>query len=269
MHPAGLGGLHHLGLDAEFPVRHRHASAGPAGAGPGAGVQNPHLVHAGGGLGDDLVDRRLLDPFVPGRAAGDPGRDLRGRGAGQFRPLDDVPQDHLAAALAGDGAGLHHPDDPAAEDLRSGLPVLGGRAADREHGAGLLRLAAGLREQPGRPRGRGGGDAVRAGDRGGGAAVPAAASGRGAAAMTAATARRWSLAGGLLTLLTVICAVLWAFPLYWGAISSLKPEDEVVRPYIELWPDTFTFRNYVFALTQTQIGIWYLNSVIVAVWATV
>ena len=32
----------------------------------------------------------------------------------------------------------------------------------------------------------------------------------------------------LLTILTVVCAVLWAFPLYWGVVSSLKPEDEVV-----------------------------------------
>ena len=41
--------------------------------------------------------------------------------------------------------------------------------------------------------------------------------------------------------LTVAAAVLWAFPLYWGVITSLKPEDEVVRPYVELWPDTLTF----------------------------
>ena len=51
--------------------------------------------------------------------------------------------------------------------------------------------------------------------------------------------------------------MLWAFPLYWGVISSLKPEDEVVRPYIELWPDTLTFQHYIFALTSTQIGTWY------------
>ena len=43
----------------------------------------------------------------------------------------------------------------------------------------------------------------------------------------------------------------------------------MVRPYIELWPDTLTFQHYVFALTQTQIGIWYVNSVVVAVGVTV
>lgn len=80
------------------------------------------------------------------------------------------------------------------------------------------------------------------------------------------TANTW---GGIITALTVLGAVLWAFPLYWGVISSLKPEDEVVRPFIELWPDTFTFQHYVTAITTTQIGSWYLNSVAVAVGVTV
>ncbi len=86
--------------------------------------------------------------------------------------------------------------------------------------------------------------------------------------MTTATMRRWSVAGGLISVLTVLCALLWAFPIYWGVISSLKPEDEVIRPAIELWPDTLTFDHYVFALTSTQIGRWYLNSIAVAVGVT-
>ncbi|BCH33473.1 sugar ABC transporter permease [Mesorhizobium sp. L-8-10] len=86
--------------------------------------------------------------------------------------------------------------------------------------------------------------------------------------MTGAVAQRWSFWGGLLTALTAISAVVWAFPLYWGVVSSLKPEDEVVRPFIELWPETLTFQHYIFALTSTQIGLWYLNSVVVAVGVT-
>jgi multiple sugar transport system permease protein len=87
--------------------------------------------------------------------------------------------------------------------------------------------------------------------------------------MTAAGARRWNFWGGVITAITVVCAVLWAFPLYWGVISSVKPEHQVVRPYIELWPETLTFQHYVFALTTTQIGTWYVNSVVVAVGVTV
>ena len=87
--------------------------------------------------------------------------------------------------------------------------------------------------------------------------------------MKAETARRFNLAGAAITVLTVFCAVIWAFPIYWGAVSSLKPEDGVVRPFIELWPDTPTIQHYWFALTETQIGRWYLNSVATALGVTV
>ena len=87
--------------------------------------------------------------------------------------------------------------------------------------------------------------------------------------MKPATARRFNTAGAVITIITVIAAVLWAFPIYWGIVSSLKPEDEVVRSYIELWPDTLTFKHYWFALTQTQIGTWYVNSIATALGVTV
>ena len=42
--------------------------------------------------------------------------------------------------------------------------------------------------------------------------------------------RRLNAAGLAITLLTVLGAVLWAFPLYWGIVTSLKPEQDIVRP---------------------------------------
>ncbi|MEQ8480088.1 MAG: carbohydrate ABC transporter permease [Hoeflea sp.] len=87
--------------------------------------------------------------------------------------------------------------------------------------------------------------------------------------MSPSSAQRFNLAGLAITVVTVVCAVLWAFPIYWGIVSSLKPDDEVVRPYIELWPDTLTFEHYVFALTETQIGHWYVNSLATALGVTV
>lgn len=87
--------------------------------------------------------------------------------------------------------------------------------------------------------------------------------------MNVDTAKGFNLAGAALTILTVLCAIIWAFPMYWGIISSLKPEDEVVRPYIELWPDTLTFEHYWSSLTQTQIGRWYINSIVSAVGTTI
>lgn len=81
--------------------------------------------------------------------------------------------------------------------------------------------------------------------------------------------RAFSLTGMLITILTAAAALLWAFPLYWGVITSIKPEDEVVRTYIELWPDTITFGHYIDTLTKTKIGTWYLNSIATSIGVTV
>jgi multiple sugar transport system permease protein len=86
--------------------------------------------------------------------------------------------------------------------------------------------------------------------------------------MTVSGLRRANFWGGMITVITVLLALLWAFPLYWGVISSLKPEDEVVRPYIELWPEHLTFQHYFHALTATQLGNWYINSIAVGLGVT-
>jgi multiple sugar transport system permease protein len=74
--------------------------------------------------------------------------------------------------------------------------------------------------------------------------------------------RNLDLVGGVITLVTVIAAALWAFPLYWALVTTFKPENEVVRPVVELWPEHFTFENYLHVLFETNIGFWYVNSLI-------
>jgi multiple sugar transport system permease protein len=74
--------------------------------------------------------------------------------------------------------------------------------------------------------------------------------------------RHLDLIGLVITLVTVVGAVLWAFPLYWGLVTTFKPEYEVVRPGVELWPEHFTLENYAHVLLQTKIGLWYVNSLI-------
>jgi multiple sugar transport system permease protein len=74
--------------------------------------------------------------------------------------------------------------------------------------------------------------------------------------------RRFDLAGLVITLITLVGAVLWAFPLYWGLVTTFKHEYEIVRPGVELWPGHFTLENYAHVLMQTKIGLWYLNSLI-------
>jgi multiple sugar transport system permease protein len=81
--------------------------------------------------------------------------------------------------------------------------------------------------------------------------------------------RHFDLIGLLITVATVLGAALWAFPLYWGLVTTFKPENEVVRPAVELWPEHFTFQNYIHVLLETKIGIWYVNSLITSAAVTV
>jgi multiple sugar transport system permease protein len=74
--------------------------------------------------------------------------------------------------------------------------------------------------------------------------------------------------GLVITILTVLAAIFWAFPIYWALVTSFKPEQDVVRPGIELWPKRFTFEAYTFTLFQTKIGLWYMNSIITSLAVT-
>jgi multiple sugar transport system permease protein len=76
--------------------------------------------------------------------------------------------------------------------------------------------------------------------------------------------RGLDLGGAILSIVTLAFAVVWAFPLYWAVITTFKPEFEVVRPYVELWPDTFTIEAYIHIIQNTQLGRWYVNSIITA-----
>jgi multiple sugar transport system permease protein len=89
------------------------------------------------------------------------------------------------------------------------------------------------------------------------------------AAARLAKLNRLDAVGLIITLLTLVGAVIWAFPLYWGLITTFKHEYEIVRPGFQPWPEHFTFENYVHVLLQTKIGYWYINSLITSVAVTV
>lgn len=89
------------------------------------------------------------------------------------------------------------------------------------------------------------------------------------AAAGALRSLRLDIGSVVLTMFTIAFAVLWAFPLYWALVTSFKPEEEVVRPYVELWPDTFTTQAYFYIWSQTELARWYLNSFITAAAITV
>ena len=74
--------------------------------------------------------------------------------------------------------------------------------------------------------------------------------------------RRIDLIGLLITLVTLACAILWMFPVYWAVATSLKPESETVEPVFRLIPQHFTLEGYWFVLRNTDIGRWYVNSLV-------
>jgi multiple sugar transport system permease protein len=89
------------------------------------------------------------------------------------------------------------------------------------------------------------------------------------AATRLAKLNRLDAVGLIITLVTVVGAIIWAFPLYWGLVTTFKHEYEIVRPGFQPWPEHFTFENYVHVLLQTKIGYWYINSLITSVAVTV
>jgi multiple sugar transport system permease protein len=72
----------------------------------------------------------------------------------------------------------------------------------------------------------------------------------------------------LLTVLTIICAAIWFFPLYWALVTSFKFEDDVVVKGAWLWPQHPTLTAYIYMITHSNLLRWYLNSTIIAVSAT-
>ncbi|GAB0116292.1 carbohydrate ABC transporter permease [Acidisoma sp. 7E03] len=64
----------------------------------------------------------------------------------------------------------------------------------------------------------------------------------------------------LLTVLAVVAALIWAFPLYWAIVTSLKPEYEVVKPGLHLLPQIWTVAGYAYVFAHTPLGRWYINS---------
>jgi multiple sugar transport system permease protein len=82
------------------------------------------------------------------------------------------------------------------------------------------------------------------------------------------TIKAFDIGGLILTLITVIFAVLWAFPIYWGVITSLKPESQVIAKTVEFLPRTWTIEAYWQVLVNTMIGRWYINSLVTSLGVT-
>ncbi len=79
---------------------------------------------------------------------------------------------------------------------------------------------------------------------------------------------RLNLGSVLLTLLTVLCAAIWFFPLYWAILTSIRTDQEAVQAGFDLWPDEPTLGGYLYVIQHSNILRWYLNSTITTVTIT-
>jgi multiple sugar transport system permease protein len=93
-----------------------------------------------------------------------------------------------------------------------------------------------------------------------------------AAASVVATRNRRAgvadLGGALLTILSLIAATLWFFPIYWALVTSFRTDDESIKSY-SFWPEHPTLDGYLYIIQRSKLPIFYLNSTIVSVSVTI
>ena len=65
-------------------------------------------------------------------------------------------------------------------------------------------------------------------------------------------ARRLDLGATLLTLLSIIAAAIWFFPVYWGIATSLRYDDQTVKDFA-LIPKDPTLKNYIFDIQNSNL----------------
>jgi len=68
--------------------------------------------------------------------------------------------------------------------------------------------------------------------------------------------------GLALTAVTILVALASFFPIYWAVITSIKPDGEVISGSNSLIPNRVTFDSYIHIWNNTNIGIWYINSLV-------
>ncbi|MBV9300303.1 MAG: carbohydrate ABC transporter permease [Verrucomicrobia bacterium] len=81
--------------------------------------------------------------------------------------------------------------------------------------------------------------------------------------------QHFSVLGGLCTLLTMIMALAWIFPVYWIAATSLKSETQTIAvpPSLVPWPPNFD--AFIYVIQNSPIFRWYFNTIVVSVSVTV
>jgi multiple sugar transport system permease protein len=79
--------------------------------------------------------------------------------------------------------------------------------------------------------------------------------------------RTINLGGALLTALTLICACLWFYPIYWALVTSFRTDDEAIKSF-SLLPEHPTLNSYLYIIEHSKLPIFYLNSTVVSLSVT-
>ena len=82
-------------------------------------------------------------------------------------------------------------------------------------------------------------------------------------------ARLFDPANWVLNVLTALFAAIWFFPIYWALATSFKTDDEAVKKGINLLPESIHLNGYAFVIQNSDLPIWYVNSIITSVAVTV
>lgn len=72
----------------------------------------------------------------------------------------------------------------------------------------------------------------------------------------------------ILNLLTAAFSAIWFFPVYWALATSFKTDDEAVRKGINMLPESLHLDGYAFVIQNSDLPIWYVNSIITSVAVT-
>jgi len=78
------------------------------------------------------------------------------------------------------------------------------------------------------------------------------------------TGKRYSILGIVCTILTIIMAVAWLFPVYWIAATAFKSETETIAVPPSLFPSPPNLEAFVYVIQNSPIFRWYVNTIIVS-----
>jgi multiple sugar transport system permease protein len=80
--------------------------------------------------------------------------------------------------------------------------------------------------------------------------------------------RRFSILGTICTILTVMMALAWIFPIYWIGVTAFKGETDTIALPPKFFPWPPDFEAFIYVIQNSPIFRWYLNTIVVSVSVT-